>query len=93
MDPDCCRCSTIIHSSRIGCYRCTERLLANGSDVNSTNLLRITGLHQACYHNHLDIVVLLLNNRANPQLKDIFGRRPIDITRDQRIKSILIGYM
>uniref|UniRef100_A0A1B0FAU7 Uncharacterized protein n=1 Tax=Glossina morsitans morsitans TaxID=37546 RepID=A0A1B0FAU7_GLOMM len=47
-------------------------------DVNS----KFTALHIAALHGHQEIVQLLLNNNANPSLKDSQGRTPRDIVGD-----------
>jgi len=43
----------------------------------------------AAYNGYAEIVQLLLNYRADPTLKDSFGKRAIERTRDRRIIKIL----
>ncbi|MGL5028716.1 MAG: ankyrin repeat domain-containing protein [Wolbachia pipientis] len=55
-------------------------------DVNS----KFTALHIAALHGHQEIVQLLLNNNANPSLKDSQGRTPRDIVGDVEGKKAII---
>jgi len=55
-------------------------------DVNS----KFTALHIAALHGHQEIVQLLLNNDANPLLKDSQGRTPRDIVGDVKGKKAII---
>ncbi|MBR9983861.1 MAG: ankyrin repeat domain-containing protein [Wolbachia endosymbiont of Homalodisca vitripennis] len=55
-------------------------------DVNS----KFTALHIAASHGHQEIVQLLLNNNANPSLKDSQGRTPRDTVGDVEGKKAII---
>lgn len=49
-----------------------------GADVNRKNSLDETPLHFAARNGHNDLVELLLMKGANPELKDILGKKPLD---------------
>ncbi|ONI57324.1 MULTISPECIES: ankyrin repeat domain-containing protein [Wolbachia] len=51
---------------------------------------KLTALHIAALHGHQEIVQLLLNNDANPLLKDSQGRTPRDIVGDVKGKKAII---
>ncbi|WP_374698212.1 ankyrin repeat domain-containing protein [Wolbachia endosymbiont (group B) of Limnophora tigrina] len=51
---------------------------------------KLTALHIAALHGHQEIVQLLLNNNANPLLKDSQGRTPKDIVGDVEGKKAII---
>lgn len=51
---------------------------------------QLTALHIAALHGHQEIVQLLLNNNANPLLKDSQGRTPRDIVGDVEGKKAII---
>ncbi|WP_425384913.1 ankyrin repeat domain-containing protein [Wolbachia endosymbiont (group A) of Sturmia bella] len=51
---------------------------------------KLTALHIAALHGHQEIVQLLLNNDANPLLKDSQGRTPRDIVGDVEGKKAII---
>ncbi|MBA8769761.1 hypothetical protein HCR16_01015 [Wolbachia pipientis] len=51
---------------------------------------QLTALHIAALHGHQEIVQLLLNNNANPSLKDSQGRTPRDIVGDVEGKKAII---
>ncbi|WP_353278126.1 ankyrin repeat domain-containing protein [Wolbachia endosymbiont (group B) of Longitarsus flavicornis] len=58
-------------------------------DVNS----KFTALHIAALRGHKEIVQLLLNNNADPSLKDSRGRTPRDIVGDVEGKKAIIGML
>ncbi|WP_353278785.1 ankyrin repeat domain-containing protein [Wolbachia endosymbiont (group A) of Udea olivalis] len=51
---------------------------------------KLTALHIAALHGHQEIAQLLLNNNANPSLKDSQGRTPRDIVGDVKGKKAII---
>ncbi|WP_265039019.1 ankyrin repeat domain-containing protein [Wolbachia endosymbiont (group A) of Yponomeuta plumbellus] len=51
---------------------------------------KLTALHIAALHGHQEIAQLLLNNNANPLLKDSQGRTPRDIVGDVKGKKAII---
>jgi ankyrin repeat protein len=53
----------------------------------------ISCLQHACFYNHVRIVKLLLEHGADPYLKDIFGRLPIDVCHSKEVKDLLIANM
>ncbi|CAH1789659.1 unnamed protein product [Owenia fusiformis] len=54
-------------------------LVAKGADVNSQNKGTLwTPLHAACFQEHGPVVMILLENRAQPELPDSENRTPKD---------------
>jgi ankyrin repeat protein len=66
-------------------------VLAHGGDVNSRGTGGETALHVAARKGDLAGVRLLLDHGADPGLKDDEGRRPIDVTRNKRVFTLLEG--
>ncbi|MBP7854308.1 ankyrin repeat domain-containing protein [Candidatus Babeliales bacterium] len=65
-------------------------LLRNKANVNATlKSCNMTVLHLAAYCNCLEIVTLLLEHGANPELFDQDGRRPVDVAKNDAIKELL----
>jgi len=63
------------------CVKCNSsmiELLIKHIDVNITNSNGETPLHIACYHHYHSCAETLLENGANPQLKDRFGYKAHD---------------
>jgi ankyrin repeat protein len=57
----------------------TKKLIARvQATANAQNKQGLTPLHFACAHKHPDLVALLLENKANPELRDIGGKTAFD---------------
>lgn len=48
-----------------------------------------TALHYASENNDKPIIELLLKNKANPELTDSHGRKPINLTKDKACQALL----
>uniref|UniRef100_A0A5K3FHE7 Arf-GAP with coiled-coil, ANK repeat and PH domain-containing protein 2 n=1 Tax=Mesocestoides corti TaxID=53468 RepID=A0A5K3FHE7_MESCO len=59
-----------------------ELLLTNGADINAPDRNGRTALHHACSLQRVHVVCLLLRRQANQDIKDKFGRLPIDVALD-----------
>lgn len=53
-----------------------------------TEYAKFTPLHFACYFGHLKAVEILISSRADVNLKDAWGRRPVDIATEKRYSNI-----
>ena len=51
-----------------------------------------TPLHEACNKNNLEIIELLLNNGADENIKDKYGRIPIKYVENEEIKEFMRNY-
>ncbi|VDO01323.1 unnamed protein product [Rodentolepis nana] len=54
-----------------------KALLANGVDINVTNVDGLTVLHQACIDENYDVVQFLLSNNADVNAQDNEGWTPL----------------
>ncbi len=54
-------------------------LIENGADVNSVDAYGDSILHSAAYYGHSDLISILLDNNANPDLKNANGETPLQI--------------
>jgi cytohesin len=78
-----------------GDVEAAEVLLQNGADINSRGEDDDTPLHRALMSDNAHaMVVFLLTRGANPDLKDIYGKRPrerIEATwpEDQSLRGLL----
>ena len=84
------RCRNINQAARNNCLEDVIKFLMNGEDPNVPNLTGITCLHHACFHNNRPMVIILLEHNANIYARDIFGRMPIDVCRNQQVKLLLL---
>jgi hypothetical protein len=67
-------------------------LVSKGADVNVQNNGKETVLMFAAEGGNVEFVRLLLENGANPRLKDRDGETALEKTNVKEIKDILIGY-
>lgn len=64
-------------------------LISSGADVNAKFYCNTTALHTACAWERTEIVALLLENNANPFVKDSEGKTPLDIAIEVDNKIII----
>ena len=66
----------------------TELLLSRGADVNKRcGRNHDTALHWAAFHNNTDVIEALLKHGASTNIKDSYGRTPIDLARTYNSKA------
>ena len=64
--------------------------IEEGAEVNSRNKVNgWTALHWAAKRNHDNIVIILLKHGANPNIKNINGELPVDLTSREDVKRLL----
>lgn len=66
-----------------------RELLKISNAINDQNSNGLTPLHIACNTKNIEIIKLLLEHEADPQLKNIDGRTPCQSTQNQEIKQLL----
>jgi len=64
-------------------------LRTNGDCVNETCINGDTALIAACRHNHLSLVLLLLQGGADIRHKNRWGQTAVDVARKQGFISIV----
>ena len=70
--------------------RATKIMLMYGNCINLLDSNKMTPLAFAAQNNNYDMVVLLCENGANPFMKNIDGKKPLDLCSDFKTKSYLI---
>ena len=66
-------------------------LLRNHAEVNKVAHNSYTSLHAACFYGHLDVVMTLIDAKANLFLKDIDGDTPLDKAKTDEIRQYIIN--
>jgi len=61
-----------------------ERLIAAGADVHRADKDGDTALHAASRNGHVDAARVLLEAGAKTDVRNKWGKRPIDVVRDRR---------
>ena len=65
-------------AAHTGNYRAVEILLKAGLDVNQTGDMGSTALHYANMKNNDDIIKLLIDHGASTELRNEFGKLPLE---------------
>ena len=66
-------------------------LISRGAKVNAIDYEGWTALHAAANYNHLKMAQLLIDNGADKNIKDNWGRKPIDRANSSEMKALLGG--
>lgn len=66
-------------------------LLKRGADLHAQDYCGNTVLHLACAQGSQLVIRLLLDEGADPNLKDFKGCKPIDFARKDDIRGLLEG--
>jgi ankyrin repeat protein len=84
----------LIYSASKGDLDGVKRALSNYANINETNSLKQTALHNATYYCHQDVIGYLLARGADKTLKDSRGNTPYDIAKhvdcSDQIKVMLV---
>lgn len=81
---------TLLHlAAQEGQVSVTELLLKNGGDINSVDNERRTPLFAAVANNHVDMVNLLIQQGANPEMRDRLGGQPLSRAVRTDIRKLL----
>ena len=70
--------------------RAARIMLMYGNCINLLDSNKMTPLALAAQNNHYDMVQLLCDNGANPNIKNIDGKKPSDLCTDYKTKSYLL---
>ena len=80
----------LYYAALCGLRDITEHLVyTHPEDVNARGGNHVTPLHAALHKEHLDVAVLLLQNGANAESRDIEGQTPLHIASDRGYVDIV----
>lgn len=68
-------CEAVIHNDSVA----FQRLLTEGADVNELDYNNISALFYACQNGHYEMAKSLIQNGANLEVKDRFGKTPLSM--------------
>ena len=85
---------TPLHLSSIrGFFDISKKLIDAGALLNIFDSENNSPLHYVSMYNHVEILVFFLTKLPQCDIKNIYGKKPIDLTNDKEIKNILDEYM
>ena len=76
-----------------GYFDISKKLIASGALLNIFDVEENTPLHYVCMNNHVELFRFFLSKLPKADTKNIYGKRPIDLTTNKDIKEALIEYM
>ena len=80
-------------SSKRGYFDISKKLIENGALLNVFDSENNTPLHYVCMINHVELLKFFLTKLPKVDIKNIYGKTPIDLTNDKDIKETLEEYM
>ena len=80
-------------ASKHGYFDISKKLIASGALLNIFDSEKNTPLHYVCMINHVELFRFFLSKLPKADTKNIYGKRPIDLTNNKEIKEALIEYM
>ncbi len=82
--------SALHNASKSGQVEIVELLIAAGADLNKvTHYYHETPLFMASQNGHLQVVERLLEAGADKNIREIFGKLPIDVAKTEEIRNLL----
>ena len=85
---------TPLHLSSIrGFFDISKKLIEAGALLNIFDSEKNSPLHYASMYNHIEILKFFLTKLPQCDIKNIYGKRPIDLTNNKEIKDTLDEYM
>ena len=82
---------TALHQTALdGNLECAKALVQSGAHVNSVDCENCTPLHAAVMQRHPDVVSFLLENGADPTIKNNEGETPYDLAKSATIRKMLL---
>ena len=85
---------TPLHLSSIrGFFDISKKLIDAGALLNIFDSENNSPLHYVSMYNHVEILEFFLTKLPQCDVKNIYGKKPIDLTNDKEIKNILDEYM
>ena len=82
--------NALLYATRGGCYACVEALVAAGTDVNVPTPEGVTPLMTALDNGANDVAKLLIDQGANPNLWDWWGRTALYIAVDRKAATTAV---
>lgn len=80
-------------SATDGDIEVARRLISYGVDVNVHNKhIRRSALHKSVENEEAAVALLLFAHGADPNLEDLDGKRPLDLTRSRFLRNVLIEH-
>lgn len=76
----------LLYATVSGCLDCVKSLLKAGADINRPTPDGVTPLMNAIDNNHYDVANYLLDQGANPNLFDWWGRTALYLAADMRTR-------
>jgi ankyrin repeat protein len=76
-------------AAKRGHRKILELMIYFGNHINLLDMSNRTPLHLAAFNNNLEIIEILIRNRANPYLRCKEGKKAFDLATDPKVKLIL----
>ena len=83
-------CTCLHLASKSGCIDVCRLLIeACLVDINIRNTPGLTPIHLACLHDHYDVVLYFISQRADMNVRDESGRTPLDYCQSPQMQELV----
>jgi hypothetical protein len=80
-------------ASKKGYFDICKILIENGAVLNTYNSEKNSPLHYACMNNNVELLKYFLTKLPQADAKNKHGEKPIDLTKNKEIKTLLQNYL
>ena len=80
-------------ASKNGYFDISKKLIENGALLNIYDLEKNSPLHYVCKYNHIELLKFLLGKLPQADAKNVYGKKPIDLTTNKEMKTLLEDYL
>ena len=80
-------------SSKRGYFDISKILIENGALLNIYDSEKNSPLHYVCMNNYVELLKYFLSKLPQADEENIYGKKPIDLTKNKEIQNILENYL
>ena len=80
-------------ASKKGYFDICKILIENGAVLNTYNSEKNSPLHYACMNNNVELLKYFLTKLPQADAKNKYDKKPIDLTKNKEIKTLLQNYL
>ena len=76
-------------ASKRGYFDINKKLIENGALLDIYDSKKNSPIHYVCQYNYIELLIYFLTKLPQIEVKNIYGKKPIDLTTNNEIKDLL----